>query len=526
MKTHIIQLEAHDDALSVRDKMGWGQAARIVLVWPKKTPILTRRLDLVLLQRHSQAHGVQLALVTDNPQVRDSARQLNIPIFKSLRQAQSSSWRKGRRRGGPKNPERRSPRPDLYALREYAHPSLPAWYETRTARRMYYSITLLIFLAAASFIMPGAQVYLLPQTKVQSITYQASTSEFIRTPNIVGEFPAIRKSLVVEGQLSFPVTNTMNVPAAGALGIVRFTNLTENSVRVPEGTIVAAQGGQDEQTLRFAVTRAGNVPRGPGRIQDLPVRALSPGAVGNLSSNRITAVEGPLGLSLSVTNPAPTYGGLDRAVASPSLNDYAKLMESLSENLYQAALENLHVEIPAGNLTIPTTLVLEEVLLEQYNPPKPEEGQVQNPAEELSLILRLEFSVLTVSEKEMHHISNQILDANLPLNYLPLPETLRLTYPSDPQSDDNLTYRWRVKAERKIEAALPLEKVVQATRGRTVERAKESLIQALDLSMLPEIYITPDWWPWMPVMPLRIQLIPGPAPLTIPASGSPPSPLQ
>ena len=32
MKTHILQLEPHDDVFSVRDKMGWGQAARVLLV--------------------------------------------------------------------------------------------------------------------------------------------------------------------------------------------------------------------------------------------------------------------------------------------------------------------------------------------------------------------------------------------------------------------------------------------------------------------------------------------------------------
>ena len=69
MKTQIIQLEAHDDIVSTRDKMGWSQTSRIVLVWPNKGKILDRRLDLVLLQRHSMLLGAQLALVTQEEEI-------------------------------------------------------------------------------------------------------------------------------------------------------------------------------------------------------------------------------------------------------------------------------------------------------------------------------------------------------------------------------------------------------------------------------------------------------------------------
>ncbi len=94
MKTQIIQLEAHDDAISVRDKMGWSQAGRVVLVWPTRGRLLNHRLDLVLILRHSQSLGVQIALVTKDPEVRFQARSLGIPIYKTVRQAQAARWRR------------------------------------------------------------------------------------------------------------------------------------------------------------------------------------------------------------------------------------------------------------------------------------------------------------------------------------------------------------------------------------------------------------------------------------------------
>jgi hypothetical protein len=47
MKTQIIQLESHDDIISIRDKMGWSQTSRILLVWPEKKT--QPALDLVKL---------------------------------------------------------------------------------------------------------------------------------------------------------------------------------------------------------------------------------------------------------------------------------------------------------------------------------------------------------------------------------------------------------------------------------------------------------------------------------------------
>ena len=97
MKTYIMQLEKYDDIVSVRDKMRWGKAGRILLVWPDRGEILNRRLDLVLLKRHSASLGAQLAIVSRDPDIRYHAPRLGIPVFKNLKKAQSSAWRVPRR---------------------------------------------------------------------------------------------------------------------------------------------------------------------------------------------------------------------------------------------------------------------------------------------------------------------------------------------------------------------------------------------------------------------------------------------
>ena len=88
MKTHLIFLEPFDDIISLRDKMQWGKSSRILIVWPRsRTPLLNRRLDVLLMQRQADSLGAQLAFVTKDSQARYYARELEIPVFANARQA-------------------------------------------------------------------------------------------------------------------------------------------------------------------------------------------------------------------------------------------------------------------------------------------------------------------------------------------------------------------------------------------------------------------------------------------------------
>src|SRR5436853_34579 len=63
MKVQVIQLESYDDVISIRDRMGFIDTERVLLVWPPKGRIVKRKLDLVLIQREATRRGAKLALV-------------------------------------------------------------------------------------------------------------------------------------------------------------------------------------------------------------------------------------------------------------------------------------------------------------------------------------------------------------------------------------------------------------------------------------------------------------------------------
>ena len=92
MKTHVIQPGPQDDLISVRDQMTWAKTSRIILVFPPRTHLLSRDLDLRLLKRHAGKLGAKLALVGRQKDIGRSAKELQIPVFSTVKEAQLANW--------------------------------------------------------------------------------------------------------------------------------------------------------------------------------------------------------------------------------------------------------------------------------------------------------------------------------------------------------------------------------------------------------------------------------------------------
>jgi hypothetical protein len=505
MKTQILQLEPHDDVISTRDKMGWGQAARVVLVWPKRERILVRKLDLLLLQRHALKMGAQLALITSDPDVRFNARQLAIPVFKNLRQAQSTRWRAGRRPS--RSVERRRPRPDFEVLRQEIRPAQQAWYNQPLARRAFHVISIFAALVLLALFVPSARVTLTPKTQLQEIRFTVSASPSVRTVNVTGDLPARSASLIVEGQDQISTTGSLPVPEKASIGRVEFTNLTDARVTIPTGTVVTNLPVRNQEPVRFSTTFPANL--APGGSVLISVRCLEAGKQGNLSAQEIKAIEGPLGLKLSVSNPSATTGGSEQPAAAPTPADAHKLYERLSAALHATALEEI-----SGNtfsltrIPIESTLSLASTLEETYSP-APVDGEFTQPATQLTLTLRLEFQVLVVANQDLGDVSQLILDANLPKGYQPLNATLVFEHLGSPVVDEQATARWRMVTSRKLQAIIDEQQALSLARGLTPAQAQATIREGL-LIEEAKIQLTPEWWPRLPWLPFRIQIFTSP----------------
>lgn len=462
----------------------------MLLVWPAKGHILNRRLDLILLQRHSQALGVQLALVSQDADVRYHARQLGILVFDSAHQAQESRWRRPARRDSKTKIHLLAPnRPDISLLERPKRESPPP---STLSRLALFGLGVLALLSIPIVLLPSADIQLSPQVMTQETTLQVEASESTQRVKLSGQIPIHLVSVIVEGQDSIETSGTAPIPEHAASGSAVFTNLTDHPISIPAGTVVSTRGA----TVRFETSRAGSLPAGPGQTLALPIQALQPGRLGNLPEGKIQAIEGSLGIDITVTNPNPTAGGSDLSSPVPTPLDQSRLHDLLEAALEQSALAELQAKLNPGDILLEdqSTQVLETT----YDP----QGFV--PASLLNLRLRLEYQAPIVRGSDLEALATSILDASLPSGYSPVSGTLEIEHLTSPKWFNASTSRWQMRAQRQIRAQVVDEQATQLAVGLSPAQAGQRLADSLPLAEPPHITLFPAWWPRMPFLPFRI----------------------
>jgi len=537
MKTFILLLEPHDDIVSARDKMKRVKSGRIILVWPEAGRLLNRRLDLLLLKRFSASLGAPLALVSKDPDIRYYAPRLGIPIFRSLQKAQNPHWRVSRT-------FRKSQfEKTLFATGDELDTDIPCKKSreeierlrpekstnklSTLARMLFFLLGVVALLSIAATLLPSAEVLLESKVQNQEITIDVQARPSVNSVNISGAVPINLKSVIVEGRDSAPVSGSITLPNKVATGYVTFTNMSDQKVTIPEGTIVRALEGFFEATptanqssvdnplngateetistdafpLRFSVTQSQEIPAGPGNSITATVDCLVPGSAGNLPANSLIAIEGLLGTKLSVSNPEPTMFGSERTEVAPTQADRQKLASKLYEGLKETAFEEMQKDLKSGDLLIYPSMKLIRTVEETYLPADLE------PADHLTLNQRLEFQASYVKGEDLLILAQKVLDANLPINFIADQESLEIAHQGKPVLDDENIARWKLHAQRKVQAKISESQTIQIALGMEPNQAQKLLSSYLTLGKPPQIYLFPSWWPRMPFIPFRIIII-------------------
>lgn len=492
MKTQIITLESHDDLISVRDRMSWAKTPRILLVWPKYEKVTLRQVDLKVLQRHASTLGAQLGLVTRARRVRADAEALHIPVFESTGQAQRLAWPKPRRRRWP----RRAPRKDLREQWEQLSTQEEPWRSHPVVRISTFLLGVLAVLALVALFIPRAQITLNPVSKVQSIELPVSASPSVETVFITGSIPAREKRVIVEGTQTVIVTGEAVVPQSKAKGVVEFRNLTQQAVSVPVGTVV-----QNADGVRFVTTEAGEVDAGVGKTLELPVEALEGGIAGNQEAETINAIEGRLGLSLSVTNPEPISGGRELPSVQASDADRERAKELLMKSLEEQARKKFAEQLASGDLLFDKTLAVSQTLAEEYDPPPGAAGT------KLTVTMRVEYSALHAAASDLTRLAALALNASLPSGFRAASDAIRVKPITDPSLSKDGSAKWTMRAERRIVQNIDTVQVTQMVQGFGAWNVKSELKKNLPLAGTPDVQLTPSWWPWMPIVPFRITVV-------------------
>jgi len=491
MKTQIITLESHDDLISVRDRMSWAKTPRILLVWPKYEKITLRQVDLKVLQRHASTLGAQLGLVTRARRVRADAEELNIPVFESTGQAQRVSWPKPRR----KRIKWHAPAKDLRDQRNLLPALEEPWRAHPVTRVAAFLIGVLAVLTLVALFIPRAQITLIPVSKLQSLTLPVTASPSVDSVFITGNIPAREKHVIVSGEQTVIVTGEAVIPQSKARGAVEFRNLTQQAVNVPAGTVV-----QNVDGVRFVTTEDGEVEAGVGKTLEMPIEAVEGGVAGNLEAETINAIEGRLGLSLSVTNPEPTSGGRELPSVQASDADRERAKELLMKSLEEDARAKFAQELASGELLFEKTMAVSQILTEEFDLPAGAAGTT------LTLTMQAEFSVLYADASDLTRLASLALNASLPSGYVAVSDAVTVEPVTTPFVNSDGSARWTMRAERKIVQQIDAAQVTQMVQGFGVWNVKAEL-QRLPLAGEPDVQLSPSWWPWMPIVPFRITVV-------------------
>jgi hypothetical protein len=423
--------------------------------------------------------------------VRADAEALGIPVFVSTGKAQRETWPKQKSRKLP----HKVPDKTLREQREQVQVREEAWRTHPVTRILAFSLGVLSVLAIVALFIPRAQVRLHPVTQMQSVVVPITASTSVKSVFITGSIPAREKRIVVEGTQRVAVTGEGIVPQSKARGIVIFRNLSQSAVNIPVGTIVAAGD------VRFVTTALGVLNPGVGETVELRIEAVEGGLSGNLEAEVINVVEGRLGLSVSVSNPEPTTGGRERASVQATDADRERAKWLLLMSLEDDARASLTAELNSDDILFDETFALSQILSENYDLPVGAVGS------QLTLTMQAEYTVRYAAASDLTELAALALNASLPSGFLAASDAQVVDSSTTPELLEDGSVRWTMRAEREITQQVNVQQVAQLIQGLSATEAQSKLDKALPLINEPKVSLTPSWWPWVPVVPFRIEVV-------------------
>ena len=500
MKEQIIFLEPHDDFYSARDKMGWTQTARLLMVWPPGERVLTRRLDLELLRRHAGRLGAQLAVISDDVEVREHAQEVGVPAFDTLEASRRQRWRTRLAPSLPTPPRRLST-----AERQALRPPAP-WLDwsllppglSLTLRWFFFLLGLSAPLMLAYALAPAATVTVTAATWPREAIVTITADPTLTQSEPPDHVPARRLQIEVEASDFTPATGQVEVPDQFASGEVVFTNLSGAPAVLPQGLGVRTSAGSP---TRFVTTAAATI---EGRLYAsvvVPIRAVIAGPAGNVPAGQINAIDGPLGLQLAVTNPTPTAGGTLRVTTAVTAADRARLRLQLIAQLRRTAVSRLESQLQPGEFLIAEAVTVHHVVSEAYDLAAGEAGEA------VWLTLRLAIEGLAVNEREALQLAQGALEAQVPPDQRLLPASVHFSRQPEITLDDHGRAHFTVSATGISAAQIDPAMVRQLVRNLPPSVACERLLANLPLADTPAISVIPHWYGRLPWLDFRLTVV-------------------
>lgn len=497
--THTIAMQPDDDLAVLRHRLRQARDGRAIVVLPWETRLFSRPLDGELVRREAERLGLEVAVVSEDPDRRAYVRWLGLPAFASVAEAEAAEewpW-----------PDREFPEPPPRAWWEEEVPlqppparPLPSWAQgIRTgARATVFLATLLVLAAFAYAVVPRATVTLVPigQTVRAEVTVSAGL-DFSNVDPVRGLIPARRVGDYFSGYLEVETTGTAAYESGKAKGTVLFSNLLAQEVRIPAGTVVRTSSGSFP--VRFVTTEEVVVP--PLGQTPAPIEALEEGPAGNVPAGHINQIEGVVGTALRVINPEPTSGGGLQEVRAVSQEDMDRAREQLKAQLLEEAYQGLREYLEPTEVLFRQSLEIQasEVTFNRF---------LYERADTVGVQMKLLITGMAVDRGNAQVVAYRALSDQLPPGHTLVNARFELHEPETGPQNGVLSFR--VSAAGYTAAEIDPEAVRKAIRGRSVRQATGLLMEEFPLAEPPQIEVWPRWLGRLPLLPLRIQVVVNP----------------
>lgn len=353
-----VQIESGEDASAVRDRLSFLRGKNVLLIWPEEGTALTRKLDLVLVQREAMRRAIRLAIVTHDPQVITHARELNISTFETIGASQRGRWKRGRTKvfaNRYQKPEGELEPEDLMGVASRVR--APAKLPMPTLLRLLLVIAVIGALGGLAYVaLPSATVTLtIPVTRIsaESVITALPSASAVDVEN--GVIPARVQPVEIQESGTREATGVQNLPDTFATATVTFVNKGGSAIEIPAGTVLTATA---EETVRFLTTTDAVLPAGIDQRVDVSVEAAadSSGARGNVAAGQINAVQTSWADQVTVTNLLAASGGETRVLPVVQQSDIDLLRSMIRQQLFTRALSELNGYLTESEFVIEETL--------------------------------------------------------------------------------------------------------------------------------------------------------------------------
>ena len=288
------------------------------------------------------------------------------------------------------------------------------------------------------------------------------------------------------------------------MGTVVFTNLTDESVTVPVGTVVNTSTGTP---VFFRTVESANLSAGEGQRVEVEIEAMqdSRGAVGNVEAGLINSIVGPLENQVNVLNTAPTVGGEFQTLPKVTPEDYTRILNGIRGELQGLAYTEMQLSLNSSQFVVVETIqiALERDDWKQYS------HQIDEITDNLSLTMRAIVEAVAIDRRLGQQIMLARLSAQIPAGFSLVPASIQHNQGGFVDFDEFQRVLLDNGGTGQIIANLDTINLKSKLRGKSIDEALQILQAEVPFAAGTnvELQIEPNWVTRIPFLDSRIEII-------------------